>query len=518
MGGGSSSQRYTHAGNDISVKDFSLFQSIGHGEFGNVYLGVHESTREVLAVKQINLARIWERGMKTTMIHNELNALRMIGRHSFITELSFSLLDQGLCYVALNLLSGGCLRDHMASRRFCENSAAFIVACIDSALIHIHSRGILHRDIKPANIVMDAHGFPCLVDFGICYIKKPGEKGPLVCRMTSGTEAYCAPELLTSSHEHGIEAEYWSLGVLAYELIFGHRPFRRKVHKVYAKYIDLRRERERGVRRDASGKYIGTMDAVGSMSRSSKSFNNIGAGHSVSARTMSVCHKDKSFTSRGAVEWYLQAGQLGEDGQLEKEPEAAAKLDVEPKELGEVSDQDKNTTYVEYFENADGQLEEEDEDMERLRKQCTIEMPETTGLDMPVSSSLESFLRGLLEVRLDMRLGGKVSPLLNHEWLKERDLSLESLHRRTLTPPPAVEQAVFAHKESMPMSPDMAHKHQLRPEVGGCLGFTKISCLQSTQTLSPRTSKIHSEIGEYNYVAPKYRRRQKQKAGRWLTS
>jgi serine/threonine protein kinase len=502
MGGScSTSSRYVHAANDIASTDFSLYQIIGHGEFGKVFVGVHHSSCELLAIKQIDLIKIWESGMKTTMIHNELNALRMIGKHPFTAELAFSLLDQGVCYVALNLLEGGCLREHMASTSFCEQSVAFIIVCIDSALRHVHGRGILHRDIKPANIVMDAHGFPCLVDFGIAFIRSREDEisgRPLSCRMTSGTEAYCAPELLTRSHEHGIEAEYWSLGVMAFELIFGYRPFRRKVSSSFVKYIERQREQER-IKQDLSGQDCSSImytSALASYSQSAKS------GKSFSARTANVgkanrCHHDSSI-----------------DGVDELE----GSVSIRKRSLLVPGESERQISYVEDFEEEINQMsvDEEDteqqteEDMEdkRMLRQCHIIIPNSTRWNTPTSPALEDFLRGIMEARIDRRVGGANTPINSTEWMEQQNLPpIEELQRKTILPPSALAKCVYRHVNHTRLTPDDNCKKKMTIDSSRAI-ITRALSWDRPRPLSPRTKKIHSEIGEYNYVAPKYRRPQ----------
>lgn len=505
MGGSCSSNlNYVHSANDITSTDFSLYQTVGHGEFGKVFVGVHHGSGDLLAIKQIDLIKIWESGMKTTMIHNELNALRMIGKHPFTAELAFSLLDKGICYVALNLLEGGCLRDHMATANFCEQSVAFIIICIDSALRHIHSCGILHRDIKPANIVMDARGYPCLVDFGISFIRSRDDElrgKPLTCSMTSGTEAYCAPELLTRSHVHGIEAEYWSLGIMAYELIFGQRPFRRKVSSCFVKYIERIRERDRlklettSQLQESSQHLYTDFSVSASYSQSSKS------GKSHSARTMNV-GKSYRLTNCNNGNGSNVVNELNE------------------------SMHDDNVSYVEPFVNDGGdgvvgdevidtKTEEELED-ERMLELCHINIPTVTRWNTPVSSAMEVFLRTMLDARLDYRLGGVVTPVRSADWIVERNLpSIEELQRKSILPPPALAQSIYRHLHHVNLVPDNNCKR--RPNIDSLSQSSqsvpsRAFYLNLSPQLSPRTKKIHSEIGEYNYVSRKYRRQQHSKS------
>ncbi|KAG7093891.1 hypothetical protein E1B28_007530 [Marasmius oreades] len=116
---------------------------------------------------------------------------------------------------------GGDLRFHLERLgSLSEEVVRFYVAQLSSALTFLHEAGIMHRDIKPDNILLDERGNAHLTDFNIAV--HFGER-----RLTgvAGSMAYMAPEILTK-RGYTCHIDWWSLGVCAYELIFGRRPFR----------------------------------------------------------------------------------------------------------------------------------------------------------------------------------------------------------------------------------------------------------------------------------------------------
>merc|ERR1712238_49820 len=88
------------------------------------------------------------------------------------------------------------------------------------AFAHIHSKNIIHRDLKPENILLMHNGYSKLIDFGFAKIMEPGTRTYTLC----GTPEYIAPEVLLNKG-HGKPVDWWTLGILTYEMIVGYPPF-----------------------------------------------------------------------------------------------------------------------------------------------------------------------------------------------------------------------------------------------------------------------------------------------------
>ena len=140
--------------------------------------------------------------------------------HSFIVNMIYSFQDLDYLYLVMDLLPGGNLRYHLCvKRRFNEKQNKFLIGCILVGLEYIHGQCILHRDIKPENLVFDSNGYLRITDFGIAKKYVVNNK-----KDTSGTVGYLAPEILCNQN-HTYSIDYYAVGIIAYELAYGHRPY-----------------------------------------------------------------------------------------------------------------------------------------------------------------------------------------------------------------------------------------------------------------------------------------------------
>jgi serum/glucocorticoid-regulated kinase 2 len=129
----------------------------------------------------------------------------------------------------LDYLEGGDLRKHMNEKIFNLKEIKFVAACIIIGLEYIHKKGIIHRDIKPENLIFDDKGFLRLSDFGISINNETISKREKN-NDKSGTPGYMAPERIINDKNisYGYSSDFFSLGVILYELAMLNKPFRRK--------------------------------------------------------------------------------------------------------------------------------------------------------------------------------------------------------------------------------------------------------------------------------------------------
>ena len=222
--------------------NYKLNYKIGEGGFASIYQiellnssstspassYFSSSSSSFYALKVINIKECLLRKGGYEMLKNEINCLKIIQYHPFISHLKASFHDPINCYLIFELLEGGDLRYYInIEYYFTEKMIAFIASCIGSALHFIHLKGIIHRDIKPENIIFTNKGIPKIIDFGISFLSphKIENKNNLFSTCCSGTRLYSSPELFTTSHQHGPSLDFWCLGLVLYELIYLHHPF-----------------------------------------------------------------------------------------------------------------------------------------------------------------------------------------------------------------------------------------------------------------------------------------------------
>jgi serine/threonine protein kinase len=212
-------------GKRISRNDFVIGGVIGMGGFG-IREVRHTKTNVWYAMKEYDLMKL-KTVEEADVVTNELHALKRVHKHPFILQLYAAFRERNTVSFMLELLTAGDLRLSLQSgETYTQKQIAYIVACIGSALRFLHLHRILHRNVKPDNIMLSANGVPKLVDFAMSYVH-PYDSKVCVCSKVSGTREYFAPEVFVGpSNYHSYESDFWSLGVVMFELLFHHHPYR----------------------------------------------------------------------------------------------------------------------------------------------------------------------------------------------------------------------------------------------------------------------------------------------------
>jgi serine/threonine protein kinase len=203
----------------VDLNDFTLLKLIGQGGYGKVYQVQKKDTEHVYAMKVLRKKHLITTGaLEGTMVEREV--LRSI-RHPFIVSLHYAFQTEGKVYLVMDYLNGGQLFFHLREEAmFSEDLVRFYTAEIVLALEHLHQQGIIHRDLKPENILLNSDGNLCLTDFGLSKAVEEGQSARTFC----GTLEYMAPEML-KGQPYGKATDWWSLGILIYDMLTGNPPW-----------------------------------------------------------------------------------------------------------------------------------------------------------------------------------------------------------------------------------------------------------------------------------------------------
>jgi serine/threonine protein kinase len=210
------------------ISHYFIGSTIGQGGFGKIREIKRRKDDRWFALKSFEFDKMTLR--EAQAITTELLALNRIPSHPFVIQLYTAFRERSAISFVMDLLVGGDLRFLLRSgEKLDELKIAYIVGCIGSALHHTHAHQVIHRDVKPENIMFTSRGIPKLIDFGIAHLSSPTST-ICVCQSKSGTAQYMAPEaLVPNTHYHGYESDFWSLGIVMYEMLYCCRPYETRV-------------------------------------------------------------------------------------------------------------------------------------------------------------------------------------------------------------------------------------------------------------------------------------------------
>ncbi|KAN0064245.1 serine/threonine protein kinase, AGC [Thecaphora frezii] len=252
---GPGSFRRTYSSNSIKVKEvevgpnsFSKVKMLGKGDVGKVYLVREKKTDKLFAMKVLSKKEMIKRNkIKRVMAEQEILAT---SNHPFIVTLYHSFQSEDYLYLCMEYCMGGEFFRALQTRPgkcLPEEDAKFYAAEVIAALEYLHLMGFIYRDLKPENILLHQSGHVMLSDFDLSARATRRGGAPAMIRQATpnsaplvdtrsctadlrtnsfvGTEEYIAPEVIKGCG-HTSAVDWWTLGILIYEMIFATTPFK----------------------------------------------------------------------------------------------------------------------------------------------------------------------------------------------------------------------------------------------------------------------------------------------------
>ncbi|KAG7853176.1 hypothetical protein KL941_000226 [Ogataea angusta] len=202
-----------------TTSQFKKLEVIGRGKFGTVYKGLRLDTKELVAIKILNLDTPEE---EVKDVQQEIQFLSQLKSVPNVTRYYGSYLHGHKLWIIMDYCAGGSVRTLLRPGPLEEKYISVIVREVLLALQFIHQHGVIHRDIKAANILIQKDGKVQLCDFGVA-----GQLTTSAMKRTTmvGTPYWMAPEVIMEGADYNEKADIWSLGITIYEMATGNPPY-----------------------------------------------------------------------------------------------------------------------------------------------------------------------------------------------------------------------------------------------------------------------------------------------------
>ena len=215
----------------IDITDLKMIIPLGKGKFGSVSL-VHNN-RNVYAIKAISRKDADIKKRIASYLIMERRIMLSLD-HPFITKIVKTFKNENFVFLLLEFVNGICLKELLNSqvKVFNMNDTRFYISSLLLVIDYLHHKGIAHRDMKANNIMIDGNGYIKLIDFGTAKFIKD------YTNTIIGTPHYMAPEVL-SGKGYSFSCDYWSIGVIAFEIFYHKYPFGAEATEAMEIYNDI---------------------------------------------------------------------------------------------------------------------------------------------------------------------------------------------------------------------------------------------------------------------------------------
>ncbi|KAI8896809.1 kinase-like domain-containing protein [Globomyces pollinis-pini] len=213
---------FKHGTKGVGLEDFTFMAVLGKGNFGKVMLAQEKFTHNFYAIKVLKKEFILEHDeVESTKAEKRCFQVATKANHPFLVNLHSCFQTESRLYFVMEFVSGGDLMWHIQHGKFSPAQAKFYACEVLLGLEYWHSNKVLYRDLKLDNILLTLQGHVKITDYGLCKERIGyGNYTGTFC----GTPEFMAPEILAEK-PYGLAADWWSFGVLIYEMILGKAPF-----------------------------------------------------------------------------------------------------------------------------------------------------------------------------------------------------------------------------------------------------------------------------------------------------
>ncbi|KAI9305727.1 Pkinase-domain-containing protein [Cunninghamella echinulata] len=206
--------------NNSAAQLYTKLKRVGKGAYGSVYKGINNKTKQIVAIKILNLDTEED---DVVDIQKEIAMLSQLtlAKSQNITPYYGSILNDTKLWIIMDYAAGGSIRSIMEAGVIEEKYISIIVREVLLALSYLHKNMIIHRDIKAANILLTSEGNVQLCDFGVA-----GQTSVNHMKRSTfvGTPYWMAPEVIREGALYDYKADIWSLGITVYEMATGNPP------------------------------------------------------------------------------------------------------------------------------------------------------------------------------------------------------------------------------------------------------------------------------------------------------
>jgi len=206
-----------------TLDDFHFITVLGRGSFGKVMLAEEKASKKLFAIKMLKKQYIVEKDEVHSMMSEKSVFLTVSSiNHPFLVNLHSCFTSDSRIYFVMEYAQGGDLIYHVRQRNFTHTRAKFYLCEVLLALEYLHKKNIIYRDLKLDNILLTNEGHVKITDYGLC---KENMDVSTTTTTFCGTPEFMAPELL-KGHPYTRAVDWWTFGVLTYEMLVRGAPFK----------------------------------------------------------------------------------------------------------------------------------------------------------------------------------------------------------------------------------------------------------------------------------------------------